>query len=259
MVEIPAHIPRPDYADTGRPGRHRLSPVKNAEQISGMRASCGLARRILDQLCAAAKVGMTTDELDCLATELCLKHECYPSTLNYHGYPKSICTSINEVICHGIPDSRPLVDGDIVNIDITVFYQGFHGDCSETVLIGQVDEAGRRLVETTRRCLAAGVQAVKPGGQLRDIGTAIESIAKPAGYSVVEAFVGHGIGEVFHMDPQVPHYYDRSNTFEFKPGMTFTIEPMINEGVMRHRVWPDDWTAVTLTSSGLPNLNIPSW
>ena len=133
-----------------------------------------------------------------------------------------------------------------MNIDITVFVDGFHGDCSETVLIGAVDDAGKRLVETTRRCLAAGIQAVKPGAQLRDIGSAIEGIAHPAGYSVVEAFVGHGIGEAFHMDPQVPHYFDRSNTFVFEPGMTFTIEPMINEGGIRHRVWPDDWTAVTI-------------
>ncbi|MFW5751048.1 MAG: type I methionyl aminopeptidase [Planctomycetota bacterium] len=244
--DLPPGIPRPEYAQNGRPARKTAGTLyKDADQLERMRASCALARQVLDTTKAAVAVGVTTDELDRVAHEACVAAGAYPSPLNYCGYPKSICTSVNEVICHGIPDDRPLADGDIVNIDITVFRDGMHGDCSETVAVGSIDASCTRLLAVTRAALDAGVAAVRPGGRVCDIGRAIEETVAPFGYGVVRDFVGHGIGEVFHMDPQVPHYYDRKATFDLRPGMTFTIEPMITIGDFRHRLWPDNWTAVT--------------
>jgi len=243
---VPATIPAPDYAKTGRPRGEKSGDVsKDAAQIAQMRASCAAARDVLETVKRAVRVGVTTDELDAIAHQRCIDLGGYPSTLNYFGYGKSICTSINEVICHGIPDSRELQDGDIVNVDVSIFIGGTHGDCSETLLVGEVDEEGRHLVATTRECLLLGIGAVRPGGHVRDIGKAIQTHAEKQGFSVVRAFVGHGIGEQFHMEPQVPHYHDATATFELQPGMTFTIEPMINVGDWRHVVWDDNWTAVT--------------
>jgi methionyl aminopeptidase len=244
---VPDHIARPDYALTGRPAQTRSKNViKTPEQIALMRKAGKVARQVLSLVLENVKPGITTEALDIIAHEEAIRLGGYPSPLNYHGYPKAICTSVNEVICHGIPDDRVLLDGDIVNCDITVFIHGMHGDCSETVFVGNVDEASKKLVKVTHDALMAGIKAVKPGGRVREIGRAIEDYVKPHGYGVVRSFVGHGIGEVFHMDPQVPHYFDRSAMFKLQPGMTFTIEPMINIGHWDHRMWSDNWTAVTI-------------
>jgi methionyl aminopeptidase len=246
MRTVPAHIPRPDYADGGRPQTPRSRTViKTPEQIERMRRACRAAREALEIAKQAVRPGITTDEIDAITHQAYIDLGGFPSTLNYHGYPKSLCTSVNEVICHGIPDLRPLEDGDIVNLDITIFLDGVHGDLSETVLVGNVDEEGRRLVRVTHECMMLGIAAVKPGGMIRDIGHAIQAHAESNGFGVVKAFVGHGIGEQFHMDPQVPHYFDPSARVEMVPGMTFTIEPMINEGTWKHVSWDDHWTAVT--------------
>jgi methionyl aminopeptidase len=247
MRSVPDHIIRPDYAISGRPQSPRQrTVVKNADQIERMRSACREARKVLETAKAAVRPGITTDEIDAITHQAYIDLGGYPSTLNYHGYPKSLCTSVNEVICHGIPDSRPLEEGDIVNLDITIYINGMHGDLSETVLVGEVDEQSRNLVQATHESMMRGIEAVRPGGMIRDIGQAIQFRAEKQGYGVVQAFVGHGIGEQFHMDPQVPHYYDRSQTTQFVPGMVFTIEPMINQGDHRHVMWDDKWTAVTV-------------
>ncbi len=243
---VPDSIIRPDYAVTGQPGGGHYPLVKSPAAIDGMRAACRAARRVLETTKAAVGVGVSTDELDAVAHAAYLAEGGYPSCLNYHHFPKSICTSVNEVICHGIPDSRPLAAGDIVNIDVTIYLGGFHGDCSETVAVGDIDDGSRRLLEVTRECLRRGIAAVEPGSRNFAIGKAIQAHAEAQGYGVVRAFVGHGIGETFHMKPQVPHYYDRRMRERLRPGMTFTIEPMINQGGYHHRLWEEDgWTAVT--------------
>jgi methionyl aminopeptidase len=165
--------------------------------------------------------------------------------LNYSGYPKSVCTSVNEVICHGIPDSRKLEDGDIVNLDVTCYIGGVHGDTNATFAVGKIDETSRELIKATEECIWRGIEAVKPGRPLSDIGRAIEDQAKLYKLGVVRAFVGHGIGEQFHTDIQVLHYYDSRNSVVMRPGMTFTIEPMITLGTWQHKMWDDEWTAVT--------------
>jgi methionyl aminopeptidase len=243
---VPPEIPRPDYALTGRPGRARATGApKTPEEIERMRRAGRAAAQVLQAVGAAVRPGITTDELDAIAHEECLRRGGYPSPLNYNGFPKSLCTSVNEVICHGIPDSTELRDGDIVNLDVTIFLDGVHGDTNATFLVGDVDEESRRLVRVTKECLDLGIAAVRPGGMVRDIGRAIQTHAEANGFGVVRAFVGHGIGTTFHADPQVPHYYDPRATTKLLPGMTFTIEPMITMGSWEHRMWDDGWTAVT--------------
>ena len=189
--------------------------------------------------------GVTTEEIDAYVHQLYIERDSYPSPLNYNGYPKSVCTSVNEVICHGIPDSRPLVDGDIVNLDVTAYHGGVHGDTNATFFVGDVDPQSHQLVRVTEEAMWLGIEAVKPGRPLSDIGKAIETHAKKYRYGVIRAFVGHGIGEEFHGDIQVLHYYDTRNSLTMRPGMTFTIEPMISLGSWQFRMWDDDWTAVT--------------
>ena len=191
------------------------------------------------------EIGVTTDELDAVCHQATIQRGAYPSPLNYHGYPKSLCTSVNEVICHGIPDSRPLADGDIVNLDVTVYVEGVHGDTNATFGVGRVDDESQRLIVVTRECLERGIDAVKPGRPISDIGRAIQRHAEEAGFGVVRNYCGHGIGEVFHSRPQIPHYYEPSADTVMEPGMTFTIEPMITAGSWRHLLWEDGWTAVT--------------
>ncbi|XP_018010054.1 methionine aminopeptidase 1 [Hyalella azteca] len=248
---VPAHIARPDYADTSIPlSEQKLRGttsirVLNDEEIESMRVACKLAREVLDEGAAAAAVGVTTDEIDRIVHEASVERECYPSPLNYHGFPKSCCTSINEVICHGIPDLRPLVNGDICNIDVTVYHRGYHGDLNETLLIGDVNENAKNLVKTTWECLQKVTEMLRPGVKYRDVGTVIQRHAQSQNYSVVRSYCGHGIHELFHTTPSVPHYAKNKAIGIMKAGHTFTVEPMISEGTWKDEQWPDNWTAVT--------------
>jgi methionyl aminopeptidase len=243
---VPARIPRPPYAETGVPVRRAESHVRTPEVIERMRVAGRAAAEILQTVGAAVAPGVTTDELDALCHEECITRGGYPSPLNYGAFPKSLCTSVNEVICHGIPDDRALVDGDIVNLDVTIFLDGVHGDTNATFPVGQIDPASADLIQVTRECLDLGIAAVKPGRQIRGIGRAIQGHAEGHGYGVVRSFVGHGIAEQFHTDLQIPHYDDPRATTLIEPGMTFTIEPMITMGAYDHVIWPDNWTAVTV-------------
>jgi methionyl aminopeptidase len=241
---VPPEIPRPNYALSGRP-RPAPRVTDPAERLARIRRACAAAAEVLAEGGRAVRPGITTDELDRIVHEAYIARGGYPSTLNYHGYPKSLCTSVNEVILHGIPDARPLEDGDIVNLDVTIFLDGMHGDCSATFLAGEVDEPSRRLVRVTRECLELGISAVRPGRPISEIGRAIERHATAHGYGVVRAFCGHGIGEDFHMEPQVLHYHEPRARTVMEEGMVFTIEPMLTAGRPEHVVWPDGWTAVT--------------
>jgi methionyl aminopeptidase len=241
---VPASIPRPEYATGGEP-RLSLRDVKSPDELVRQRRACLVAARALRIAGEAVLVGITTDALDAIAHDVIVKHGGYPSPLNYRGFPKSICTSVNEVICHGIPDSRPLEDGDIVNLDVTAYVDGMHGDCSATFLVGAVDEEGKRLVRVARECLERGIAVVRPGKAVYEIGKAIEAHASRHGYGVVRSYCGHGIGEAFHTALQNPHHEDRSARRKIEEGMTFTIEPMITEGTWEDLLWNDGWTAVT--------------
>ncbi len=249
MRSVPPLIGRPPYADTGEPPPGREPAVKSAEVVERMRVACRVAAEILRDAGTLVAPGVTTDEIDIAVHEATIARGAYPSPLNYHGYPKSVCTSVNEVICHGIPDDRPLEDGDIVNIDVTAYLDGVHGDTNATFLVGEVDKGSRRLVQITRECLDRGIAAAKPGRPLNEIGRAIEHHAHAHDLSVIRTFVGHGIGEQFHGEPSVPHYYEPRLTTVLEPGMVFTIEPMIAMGDHRERIWSDGWTAVTVDGS----------
>ncbi len=246
LEPFPATIPAPDYAVTGMPQRRPEPRVKSPEVIERMRATARIASEILTLAGEFVRPGITTEAVDAYVRELFLERGAYPSPLNYNGFPKSLCTSVNEVICHGIPDDRELLDGDIVNLDVTAYAQGVHGDTNATYLVGDTDPASRRLVDVTRECMWAGIAAVGPGVPVNEIGRAIEAHARRHGYGVVRAFIGHGIGEQFHTDLQVLHYYDPAHTTVLRPGMTFTIEPMITVGAWKHQLWDDGWTAVTV-------------
>jgi len=245
---VPPEIVRPDYADApqGRPLRVDEPMVKSPEIIERMRVAGQIAAEVLRVTGDAVRPGITTDELDAICHAATIERGAYPSPLNYNGYPKSVCTSVNEVICHGIPDSRPLVEGDIVNVDVTVYLDGVHGDTNATFGVGNIDTESQRLITVTAECLERGIQAVVPGHKINDIGRAIQRHAEAAGLGVVRAYCGHGIGEVFHSRVlQIPHYYEPSASTVIEPGMTFTIEPMITLGTWRHVPWDDGWTAVT--------------
>lgn len=252
---VPDHIAKPDYALTGKPVSeerfNRTSTsfrILDAEQISRMRRVCRLAREVLDIAVRFAAVGVTTEEIDEVVHKACIERNSYPSPLNYYGFPKSCCTSVNEVICHGIPDDRPLEDGDILNIDITLYHDGMHGDLNETICIGNVSDAAKRLVRVAHDALWAGISQVKPGTLIREFGTAIERVTKNH-FSIVRNYCGHGIHEMFHSAPNVPHYRKNKAVGICKSGMVFTIEPMINQGTWRDQLWPDKWTAVTTDGS----------
>ena len=215
MRAVPDHIEKPTWADTGVPNKWDEDPVKSHEIVDRMRRTGLLAAEILAELAAAVKPGVTTDQLDELCHDLAVRADSYPSPLNYKHFPKSLCTSVNEVICHGIPDDRPLVDGDIVNLDVTVWREGVHGDTNATFPVGVVDERSRQLITVARESLELGVEAARAGSRFSDIGRAIQTHAEGEGFGVVRDFVGHGIGEQFHTEIQVPHYYnpgdDRNN------------------------------------------------
>ncbi|WP_067802054.1 type I methionyl aminopeptidase [Actinomadura formosensis] len=244
MRKVPSSIPRPEYVGKKRP-KTGEPDVKTPEIIEKMRVAGRIAAQALREVGENIRPGITTDELDRIGHEFLLDHGAYPSTLGYRGFPKSLCTSINEVICHGIPDDTVLRDGDIVNIDITAFIDGVHGDTDATFLCGDVDEESRLLVERTHEAAMRGIRAVKPGRALNVIGRVIESYAKRFGYGVVRDFTGHGIGTTFHSGLVVPHYDDPSATTVIEPGMTFTVEPMLTLGTYDYDIWPDGWTVVT--------------
>ena len=242
---VPAQITRPEYVGKAQPSRYTGSDVQSAETIEKMRVAGRIAAQALAEVGRAVKPGVTTDELDRVGHEFMCDHGAYPSTLGYRGYPKSLCTSVNEVICHGIPDSTVLDDGDIVNIDITAYIGGVHGDTNATFEVGEVDETAHLLVERTRESLNRAIKAVKPGRQINVIGRVIEAYAARFGYGVVRLFTGHGISSAFHSGLIIPHYDDPRADRAIEPGMTFTIEPMLTLGTIEHRMWADGWTAVT--------------
>jgi len=243
---VPTSIPRPEYVDKAMPTPYAGSEVKDAETIARMRVAGRVAAQALAAAGAAVAPGVTTDEVDRVGHEFLLDHGAYPSTLGYRGFPKSLCTSVNEVVCHGIPDSRRIQDGDIVNIDITAYLGGVHGDTNATFLAGDVDEESRLLVERTRAATMRGIKAAVPGREINVIGRVIESYAKRFGYGVVREYTGHGIGASFHSGLIVPHY-DAAPSYStiIEPGMTFTVEPMLNLGTAESFVWDDGWTVVT--------------
>lgn len=242
---VPAHIARPEYVDRPAPQRFTGEEVKDAETIERMRVASRLAAQARDLVGSHVVPGVTTDELDRIGHEFLCDHGAYPSTLGYRGFPKSLCSSVNEVICHGIPDARVVEDGDIVNIDITAFIGGVHGDTNATFLAGDVDEETRLLVERTKEALDRAIKAVKPGRRVNIIGRVIEAYAKRFGYGVVRDFTGHGIGTSFHSGLIIPHYDDERFDDEIRVGMTFTIEPMLNLGTPDYDMWDDGWTVVT--------------
>ena len=246
---VPASIPRPEYVDRPAPRPYVGSEIKDEDTIRRMRAAGRLASQALDVVDAAVAPGVTTDELDELAHDFLVSHGAYPSTLGYRSYPKSVCTSVNEVICHGIPDSRPLQDGDIVNVDITAFLDGVHGDTNRTYLVGDVDEESRLLVERTREATLRGIRAARPGRQVNVIGRVIEMYAKRFGYGVIRDFTGHGIGTAFHSGLIIPHYDDARYDTIIEPGMTFTVEPMLSLGTYEWDMWADQWTVTTKDKS----------
>jgi len=246
---VPAQIVRPEYVGKKRPKEWRGSHVQTAETIERMRLAGRLAAQATQLAGEHCKPGVTTDQIDQVVHEFLVDHGAYPSTLGYKGFPKSCCTSLNEVICHGIPDSTVIEDGDIVNIDVTAFIGDVHGDTNATFLAGEVDEEDRLLIERTHQATMRAIKAVKPGRELNIVGRVIESYANRFGYGVVRDFTGHGIGRAFHSGLVVVHYDDPSRHEMLEPGMTFTIEPMITRGTVDYDVWDDGWTVTTKDKS----------
>ncbi|WP_439647163.1 type I methionyl aminopeptidase [Cellulomonas triticagri] len=244
--QVPASIPRPEYVDRPAPTPYAGSDVVAPEVVERIRVAARIAAQALAEVGRHVAPGVTTDELDRIGHEFLLDHHAYPSTLGYRGFPKSLCTSVNEVVCHGIPDSTVLVDGDLVNIDITAFIGGVHGDNNATFGVGDLDEESRLLVERTRESLDRAIKAVKPGREINVIGRVIEKYAARFGYGVVRDYTGHGVGEAFHSGLVIPHY-DSAPMYDqvIEPGMVFTIEPMLNLGTPDWTTWDDGWTVVT--------------
>ena len=269
---VPASIARPEYVDRPAPAPFEGSDVQSAATIEAMRIAGRIAADALAEIGRNVRPGVSTDELDRIGHEFLIDHGAYPSTLGYRGYPKSLCSSLNEVICHGIPDSTELLDGDICNIDITAFIGGVHGDTNATFLAGDVREEARLLVERTHEATMRAIRAVRPGRPLSVVGRVIESYAKRFDYGGVRDFTGHGISTSFHSGLIVPHYDDPRIDVELREGMTFTIEPMLTLGTHQHEMWDDGWTAVTrdrrwtaqfehtivVTSDGAEILTLPS-
>ncbi len=226
--------------------------IKTEKEIEKMRASGKLAARVLDFITPYVKKGISTGKLNDLCHDFIVQNGAHPSPLNYYGFPKSVCTSVNEVVCHGIPDYEQILqNGDIVNIDITVNLNGYHGDTSRTFLVGKPKKEARRLVERTERAMLEGIKAVQPGEYLYQVALAIEKYLQPFGYGIVRDYGGHGIGTEFHEDPNVFHFYTPENKIKLKPGMTFTVEPMINQGGSPKVITsPEDgWTVYTADGS----------
>ncbi len=243
--QVPRSITRPHYVGRPAPDPYRGSHVQSPEVIQKMRVAGRIAAQAMHVAAEAIAPGITTDELDAVAHAFICDQGAYPSALGYRGFPKSICTSVNEVICHGIPDSRPLEDGDLVKIDVTVFIDGVHGDNCGTFFCGEVDQASADLTERTQEALNRAIKAVRPGRQVNVIGRVIESYAKRFGYGVVRDYTGHGVHTAFHSGLVIPHYDEPSLTTVIEPGMTFTIEPMLTLGDQANHLWRDGWTVVT--------------
>jgi len=247
---VPANIERPEYVGKIAPAKFMGSDVKTPEQVQKIRNAGKIAAQAIALVGEACKPGVTTDELDRIGHEFVVSQGAYPSTLGYRGFPKSICSSLNEVICHGIPDDTVLVDGDIINIDITAFKDGFHGDSNVTFMVGDVSEEVRLLVERTHEAMMRGINAALPGRAINIIGRAIETYAKKFDYGVVRDFTGHGVGEAFHSGLVIPHYDSAPHySNEIKAGMVFTIEPMLTLGTHEWDMWTDDWTVLTKDKS----------
>ncbi|KAL7696905.1 methionine aminopeptidase [Lotmaria passim] len=265
---VPNEIARPDYAERNdgvseceekERGSHRViaynlkhlhddyndEELRATSDILKIKRVNALSREVLDIACAAVKPGVTTDEIDRIVHEATIERGMYPSPLNYYNFPKSVCTSVNEIICHGIPDNRPLEEGDIVNIDVSCYLDGFHGDLNETVFVGKPDEESVKLVHTAYACMMAGINVVKPDELYRYVGDAIEARAEKSGCGVVRNYTGHGIARLFHTTPNICHYKDNKTPGLMKPGHVFTIEPMINLGTWQDVTWPDNWTSAT--------------
>ena len=247
---VPAGIIRPEYVGKAGPREYAGDNVYSAAQVEFVRESGRIAARAVEAVGLAIEPGVTTDQLDAIGHAYMIEHGAYPSTLGYRGYPKSVCTSINEVICHGIPDDTVLTDGDIINIDITAFKNGVHGDLSKTFIVGTASETATALVERTREAMERGIKSVAPGREINVIGRAIESYAKRFNYGVVRDFTGHGVGESFHSGLVIPHY-DAAPKFAdvMEVGMVFTIEPMLTLGSYQWDMWADDWTVTTRDKS----------
>ena len=269
---MPSEIVRPEYVDRPAPTPFTGSDVQSADTIEAMRIAGRLAADALHEVGRHVRPGITTDELDRIGHEFLCDHGAYPSTLGYRGFPKSLCSSLNEVICHGIPDSTELLEGDICNIDITAYIGGVHGDTNATFLVGEVREEVGLLVERTHEATMRAINAVQPGRPLNVVGRVIESYAKRFGYGVVRDFTGHGISTSFHSGLVVPHYDDPNLTVDLHEGMTFTIEPMLTLGTHEYDIWDDGWTVVTkdrswtaqfehtivVTATGAEILTLPS-
>ncbi|MDJ0763721.1 MAG: type I methionyl aminopeptidase [Myxococcota bacterium] len=219
--------------------------IKGTAQLDAMRQVCRLAAQTLEETAKILGPGITTEDINTFVHDYTISHGAIPAPLNYRGFPKSVCTSVNEVICHGIPGPRQLKPGDIINVDVTSILDGWHGDVSATFYIGDPSPAARHLVEVTRTCLQLGISEVRPGARIGDIGAAIQAYAEANGCSVVRDFVGHGVGQAFHEAPQIPHFGKRGRGPRLKEGMVFTIEPMINQGGWQLHTLSDGWTAVT--------------
>ncbi|XP_044967677.1 methionine aminopeptidase 1B, chloroplastic isoform X2 [Hordeum vulgare subsp. vulgare] len=250
-LPVPGHIPRPPYVGSNKmPEISSERQMQDKESIVHMKAACELAARVLENAGKLVKPSVTTDEIDKAVHKMIIDAGAYPSPLGYGGFPKSVCTSVNECMCHGIPDSRELKDGDIINIDVTVYLNGFHGDTSKTFFCGEVDEATKRLVKVTEECMLRGISACKHGVSFKKIGRRISEHAERHGFGVVEQFVGHGVGRVFHSQPII--YHQRNNMpGQMVEGQTFTIEPILTMGrsSIECDMWEDGWTAVTTDGS----------
>jgi methionyl aminopeptidase len=249
--EVPASIARPHYVGTwpGTKADFDDPMVKDAETIARMRVAGRIAGNALAEVGKHVAPGVSTDELDRIGHEFLVANDAYPSTLGYKDYPKSLCTSVNEVICHGIPDSRPLEDGDVVKVDVTAYIGGVHGDTCATFFAGEPRPEVRDLAEHTHEAMMRAIRAVRPGRPVSVIGRVIESYAKRFGYGVVRDYTGHGVGWSFHTKPTILHYDDPRRTMLLEPGMTFTIEPMLTLGGYEWFMWDDDWTVLTQDGS----------
>ncbi|XP_065579144.1 methionine aminopeptidase 1D, mitochondrial-like isoform X1 [Artemia franciscana] len=248
QLEVPSHILCPEYANGNEPFIPYDVEIKSLEQVHGVLEACKIARKVLDRAIRYAKEGVTTDMIDKLVHNEIILNGAYPSPLNYKGFPKSICTSVNDVACHGIPDNRALKSGDMLTVDVTVYHRGYHGDCSETVIIGKPDSMAKKLLEVTEKCLYVGIGVCRPGQAIKKIGEAIENCTKEYNLRVIPAFTGHGIGSFFHGPPEICHFKN-NEPGEMFPGMIFTVEPVITDGSGEVIVLDDGWTAVTADGS----------